>query len=174
MFCVLVPCVASGRTKPLSQYLHDEWGSEKGFPGGAINAIAQTPDGYLWVGTQKGLVRFDGWNFQLFSQMLKGGNLLNPVLGLMVDGEGSFWIRLQGPSLFRYRNGSFEDFTNTFDLPEVAVTQMCVSIDGHAMFGTLSNGTIAYDHGKFICVIGASDLSNFMETSLVLGSNGTY
>ena len=174
MFCVLVPRAANGRPKLLSQYLHEEWGSERGFPGGPINAMAQTPDGYLWIGTQKGLVRFDGWNFQLFSQTPKSGNPLNPVLGLVADGEGNLWIRLQGPSLFRYRGGNFEDFTNVFDSPEVAVTQMCLAPDGRAIFATISNGTIAYNHGKFNRIAGAPNLSNFLVTSIVPGPNGTY
>ena len=38
----------------MSQYIHDRWGSEKGFPGGPIYAITQTADGYLWIGTEKG------------------------------------------------------------------------------------------------------------------------
>jgi len=47
-------------TRAVFQYVHDSWGTEKGLPGGSITAIAQTSDGYLWIGTDKGLVRFDG------------------------------------------------------------------------------------------------------------------
>jgi len=35
-------------------------GAEQGFPGGPVYAIAQTPDGYLWIGAERGLIRFDG------------------------------------------------------------------------------------------------------------------
>jgi len=69
---VCIPETATGRSKPLSKYLREEWGSEKGFPGGTINVITQTLDGYLWLGTQKGLVRFDGLNSRMFSQTTGG------------------------------------------------------------------------------------------------------
>lgn len=50
--------------------LLDSWGTERGLPGESIMAIAQTSDGYLWMGTDKGLVRFDGFNFHQFERAL--------------------------------------------------------------------------------------------------------
>src|SRR5919205_3465803 len=44
----------------VSQYAHTSWNMRDGFPKGMISAIAQTPDGYLWLGTESGLFRFDG------------------------------------------------------------------------------------------------------------------
>jgi ligand-binding sensor domain-containing protein len=70
--CLANPAHAIDPNRTLSQYIRDRWGSEKGFPGGAVHAIAQTPDGYLWIGADKGLVRFDGLNFRLFQQLIPG------------------------------------------------------------------------------------------------------
>src|ERR1700757_4050961 len=50
----------------LSQYKREHWGSERGFTGGSVTALAQTSDGYLWIGTEKGLIRFDGMSFRSF------------------------------------------------------------------------------------------------------------
>lgn len=47
-------------------YLIDSWNTEEGWPGAAADTMAQTPDGYLWLGTLKGLVRFDGTEFHVF------------------------------------------------------------------------------------------------------------
>src|ERR1700704_4676138 len=47
----------------ISQYAHTQWKVRDGFVKGTISAIAQTPDGYLWLGTEFGLVRFDGVHF---------------------------------------------------------------------------------------------------------------
>jgi ligand-binding sensor domain-containing protein len=49
--------------RPLLQYVRENWNTEAKFPGGAVNAIAQTHDGYLWIGTDRGLFRFDGFKF---------------------------------------------------------------------------------------------------------------
>src|SRR4029453_1712368 len=62
--CILLVCCnaayALNPTIYLSQYSHTSWKNRDGFTKGAIMAIAQTPDGYLWLGTEYGLLRFDG------------------------------------------------------------------------------------------------------------------
>src|SRR4029077_8857104 len=57
-FCVRA--FALDPTLDVSQYAHTAWKVRDGFAKGEINAIAQTPDGYLWLGTESGLLRFDG------------------------------------------------------------------------------------------------------------------
>jgi ligand-binding sensor domain-containing protein len=55
------PCAfALNPSLDINQYAHKAWAVREGFFTGAINAIAQTPDGYLWLGTEFGLLRFDG------------------------------------------------------------------------------------------------------------------
>jgi ligand-binding sensor domain-containing protein len=49
--------------RALSQYLRTFWNTRNGFPGGQVNGISQTPDGYLWIGTDRSLLRFDGQSF---------------------------------------------------------------------------------------------------------------
>ena len=54
--------------KALTQYIHDVWQTEQGLPQNAVEALCQTRDGYLWLGTQEGLVRFDGVRFTVFDR----------------------------------------------------------------------------------------------------------
>ncbi len=60
------PVRAIDPERAMSQYLRDQWGSERGFPGGPVHAITQTDDAYLWNAADKGLVWFDGLSFRLF------------------------------------------------------------------------------------------------------------
>ena len=53
--------------RAVPDYKRDRWDSQRGFAGGQVYAITQTPDGYLWIGAEEGLVRFDGVNFRLFN-----------------------------------------------------------------------------------------------------------
>src|SRR6266850_4922062 len=75
----------------ISQYAHTAWTIRDGFTKGPINAIAQTPDGYLWLGTGFGLVRFDG--VRAVPWQPKEGQLPSSVVGpLLVARDGTLWI----------------------------------------------------------------------------------
>src|SRR5579863_4575283 len=77
--CLAVSGSAVDPTRFVSQYIHDSWGAERGLAGQSITAIAQTSDGYLWIGTDKGLLRFDGLNFRQFERALPDPILIGPV-----------------------------------------------------------------------------------------------
>jgi len=57
--CFVNPAYAVDPNRAFSQYIRNQWSAENGFSGGQVNAFAQTPDGYLWIGTARGLFRFD-------------------------------------------------------------------------------------------------------------------
>src|ERR1700747_3231504 len=94
----------------LSQYLRERWTADSNFPGGAIHAISQTSDGYLWMGTEKGLVRFDGVDFRLTSSFSEfSGNL---VSGLTTDGEGRLCLIFWGAGVLCHRDGKFANLAS--------------------------------------------------------------
>ncbi len=91
-----------------SQYVREQWTTETRFPGSAVNGIAQTADGYLWIGTDRGLIRFDGFNFRpvSFTSIATASNV--PILQLLTDAGGKLWVRPQGADLVRQKDGKFE------------------------------------------------------------------
>ena len=91
-----------------SQYLREQWTTQTGFPGGAVNGIAQTADGYLWIGTDRGLLRFDGFNFRPVSLAATAVAPNAPILQLLTDAGGKLWGRPQGGYLVRQKDGKFE------------------------------------------------------------------
>ena len=88
-----------------SQYVREQWTTQAGFPGGAVNGIAQTADGYLWIGTDRGLIRFDGFNFRpvSFTSITPAPNV--SILQLLTDARGTLWIRPEGNHLIRQKDG---------------------------------------------------------------------
>ncbi len=56
-------CFGLDPANSLTARIRDRWGAEEGFPSGPVYAISQTKDGYLWIGSEQGLVRFDGTAF---------------------------------------------------------------------------------------------------------------
>ena len=71
--------------RPISQYLHDIWTIDQGLPQNGILAIAQGRDGYLWLGTEAGLVRFDGVSFTTFTTTTTSALKDNYVSAVMID-----------------------------------------------------------------------------------------
>src|SRR5262249_47713947 len=98
--------------RAMSQYIRDRWGSDNGFPGGPVYAITQTADGYLWIGAEKGLVRFDGLTFRLFQPPGLVSGVDSTVLALVPDPDGGLWAQLRSAAVVRYRDEAFEDMAN--------------------------------------------------------------
>jgi len=92
--------------RAMSQYVHDKWATEQGFPAGPVYGITQGADGYLWIATEAGLVRFDGWNFRVVKDESRAFTI-GSVLGLTSDDEGCLWLRLQDLTILRYCRGVF-------------------------------------------------------------------
>ena len=91
-----------------SQYVREQWTTETRFPGGAVNGIAQTADGYLWIGTDRGLLRFDGFDFRpvSFTSIATASSV--SILQLLTDASGRLWIRPQGADIMHQKDGKFE------------------------------------------------------------------
>jgi ligand-binding sensor domain-containing protein/signal transduction histidine kinase len=91
------------------------WQIENGLPDSSVTALAQTPDGYLWVGTRKGLVRFDGDSFKRVLTA-NGSTVDDPrILGLLTDQQGNLWIASQSGLITQFSEGEF----HTRYLPQV-------------------------------------------------------
>lgn len=95
--------------RQLAQYHHRVFTPRDNTPT-AINALAQTEDGYLWVGTATGLYRFDGVTFELMSS-LDGQNIRNfPVICLVSEPGGGLWIGYGGAGGGYYKAGHYTHF----------------------------------------------------------------
>ena len=79
-------------TLKLSQYVLDNWQIPQGLPQSSAQAVARTPDGYLWVGTQEGLARFDGVRFVVFDHANEPAIPDKHISVLYVDATGRLWV----------------------------------------------------------------------------------
>src|ERR1700719_1672627 len=77
---------------PLARYGRQSWVMENGLPQNTIQAIAQTRDGFLWLGTEVGLVRFDGNSFVTYDQNSKPALPGNDISCLFPAKDGSLWV----------------------------------------------------------------------------------
>jgi signal transduction histidine kinase/ligand-binding sensor domain-containing protein/CheY-like chemotaxis protein len=90
----------------ISQYTSDHWRTRDGLPQASVGAIAQTTDGYIWLATEEGLVRFDGVHFTVFDTT-NSALTDNYISGLRGGRDGSLWVRTPN-ALFRYRAGTLQ------------------------------------------------------------------
>jgi len=155
--CFAVSASALDPTRAVPQYLHDSWGTERGWPGGSITAIAQSSDGFLWIGTDKGLVRFDGLNFHQFQLAHPDPIWIGPVRTLVVDASDNLWILLQNTLVFRYQNGNFELIRGQ---TENGTTAMARGTSGAVLLSSLAEGTLTYSDNRFRSLSSAALLTD--------------
>jgi ligand-binding sensor domain-containing protein/signal transduction histidine kinase len=86
------PALALDPNREITQYVHDVWQAKDGLPQNSVQAILQDRRGYLWMGTQEGLVRFDGVQFKTYDKWNTPGLRHNNVLSLFEDRSGTLWI----------------------------------------------------------------------------------
>lgn len=105
------------------------WTAEEGLPENTVLAIAQTPEGYFWIGTRNGIARFDGVRFVPFR--LRDGlkTLLTPCL--LADNQSRLWVGTLDNGVMVRENGNFRFYSKTNGLPEGAVRNLTQDSDGH-------------------------------------------
>ena len=105
VLALALPAVASPGLA--GSYTRRLWRAQDGLPDQTVQAFAQTPDGYLWIGTKGGLLRFDGARFVVYDHTTAPGLSESSINCLFVARDGSLWIGTEGGGLVRYRNGVF-------------------------------------------------------------------
>src|SRR5215831_4922165 len=133
--CAIVVCLAASNAgaldsrKAITQYAHQVWRTDQGLPQNSIQAILQTRDGYLWLGTERGLVRFDGVSFTVFDKGNAPGMRNSNVQALYQDRQGVLWVGTWG-GLHRFQDGKFTAYTTRDGLASDRVLALCEDRDG--------------------------------------------
>jgi ligand-binding sensor domain-containing protein len=91
-------------------YSRRVWRNVDGLPEDFAQALAQSPDGYLWIGTSGGLVRFDGTSFVVFNRENVSAFQDDSVYSLLVSTDGTLWAGTEGGGLIRYQKGAWRGF----------------------------------------------------------------
>ena len=155
-FLAVLTLLAAGRVPAeTSDYLMDVWTSENDLPNSTVTAIAQTGDGYLWVGTYNGLARFDGVRFVTFDPANTPELKHARVVGLFVDAEGTLWINTYDGSMTAWRHGFF---TREWQGGQVS-----------SVFSRSNQVLFAVFRGELVCGTGHSNAPGDWETIRLAG-----
>ncbi|MFZ0630033.1 MAG: two-component regulator propeller domain-containing protein [Acidobacteriaceae bacterium] len=126
ILAVCEPSLALGSDLQITQFAHTAWGTLEGAPR-RIEAIAQTPDGYLWLGSEDGLFRFDGVTFERIQAQTDPPLPADPPLSLLALPDGDLWIGFDSGRISLLRDGHAVNYGKRDGLPREAV--FCLAQD---------------------------------------------
>ena len=172
--CALVasPVFALDPSKSLKQYVRQSWGVDDGLPQSSVTALAQTRDGYVWLATLEGLVRFDGVRFVTFNQWNSPGLEFSWLEALLADRQDVLWAGTRGGGLIRRQNGVFRTFTTRDGLPSNFVSALAEGPDGSIWIGTEDAGVARWTGSTFERFDAARNLPALNITSLAVDRQG--
>jgi ligand-binding sensor domain-containing protein len=147
--------------KKITQYMHDTWRIEQGLPQNMVNAVVRTSDGYLWLGAEEGLVRFDGVHFEVYDKNKVEQIANNTVLAFYEDRQGNLWTGTHGGGLICLdaKDKKFTAYSKKQGLSNDRVRTICEDRQGNLWIGT-DHGLNCLKEGKFTVYTTREGLSN--------------
>jgi len=155
----------------LKEFGHQAWLTENGLPQNTVQSIVQTQDGYLWIGTQEGLARFDGLNFFVFDKENTPAFKSNDIRFLHEDKQGRLWISTSYGLVCRH-NGQFTSFTVNEGLPDNSVGPIVEDTKGNVWIGT-AGGLSRFENGNFKTFTAEQGLSRNVIQTLCARADGS-
>lgn len=156
-----------------SQYTHDVWQRAEGLPQNTVAAMAQTGDGYLWLATQDGLVRFDGVRFTVFNIRTTPELGSNDIQALLLDRQDRLWIGTTGGGLVMLNHGKFTSYGIREGLTGNVVSALHEDAAGRLWIGTTAGGVSRLSDGVFQHYTAEDGLPSGGVTTIAHDSLGT-
>ena len=155
----------------LTQYKVDGWQTEQGLPLNTVQALSQTRDGYLWVGTAGGLARFDGVRFTRFASAEVPEVASQPIFGFMEDAQDRLWVaHTRGAAI--YREGRFEGAIPSSVTAGRRVWAFAQATDG-VVWAATENGLVRWQDGAIRLYQRADGLPTNRLRALAFDREGT-
>ncbi|MEJ2633882.1 MAG: two-component regulator propeller domain-containing protein [Calditrichia bacterium] len=141
-------------------------------PQNTVNTILQTKDGYIWMGTPSGLLRFDGIRFRLFSHVNTPALGNDRIQALHEDLYGRLWVGTDGGGLTCRQNAEWKTYTTKDGLSNDHIRAITSDRQGYVWIGT-DYGLNRFGPEGFVSFTNRDGLSDNIITSLAIDSTGT-
>ncbi len=158
--------------KAITQYQCDTWKKNDGLPQNSVLAIIQSNNGFLWLATPEGLVRFDGVQFQNYNTSNVSEFKTSSIQAVFEDSKNNLWIGTNKGGLILFSQGKFKNYTTEQGLPDNTITSIAEDAEGHTWIGT-HKGLCKWENGQFKNFSSNDGLSSRDITTLFLGKEGT-
>ncbi len=151
LFCVFAfvfPAKAGAAEPTSASFIVDAWSTEEGLPQSSVISVIQTKDGYLWLGTLNGLVRFDGNRFTVFDENNTPGLSSERIVYLFEDSRTNLWIGMDTGTVAMTKDGRITDFQIGGAGHEGRLLYAFEDSKGIIWFYTADGRTSRYQDGK--------------------------
>ena len=174
LIIILPPVIGANSkvSKKIDQYVRQSWKSENGLPQNTITAITQTPDGFIWLGSKEGLIRFDGREFIEYNSKNTPELKSDDIRTLLTDTKGVMWIGTNGGGLVSFQMGDFKNFNTEQGLADNAVWSLFEDSKGSIWVGTGGGGVSILRDNKFKTIDTSLGLSGNYIWSITEDWNG--
>src|SRR5579885_3158241 len=167
---LLAPLEALEPNRTLTQYVHRIWQVQQGLPDASIYSILQTRDGYLWLGTQTGVVRFDGVRFRTLEDIYKSAPADIWIRGMAQAPDGALWIGTNESGVYRLDAGAVMHYTQANGMPSDTI--QCVVAAGNDIWACTTAGLVRFADGKIQVFHRADGLSSEVVRAAAVGPDG--
>lgn len=151
-FWMSVTVFALDPVRPLSTHAHRIWRSEDGLLQDTASALMESKDGFLWIGTDAGLVRFDGATFEHYSRVNLPGFTHNEISCLAEGAGGAIWMGTSEPGLYRFQHGEIRAFGAAEGLPESPIHRLLRDRAGTLWAAPSEGSLLRFDGTRFQAV----------------------
>ncbi len=148
-------------------YMAVLYDSTSGLPTSEANAIAQTRDGFIWIGGYSGLIRYDGTTFDRFD----ASTGISSVVSLFVDSSDRLWVGTNDSGAAVYQNGEFKFFTRKDGLRSSSIRSIEEDVEGNIIIAT-TQGIAAIDKDMKLHAINDAQLNEEYVCELRSDHNG--
>lgn len=162
---------ALDRDRTLAQFHHTAWTAKDGAPS-QITALAQTADGYLWIGSAFGLFKFDGVEFEPYIPPPDVKLPAYNIYALQATPDGGLWISFRPFGLGFLKDGKMKIFSSSEESPKTEVFCLAHDLDGRVWAGTL-NGLALFDGTRWQKIGSDWNLTNQRVWSMFTDRDGT-
>ncbi len=131
----------------LEQYVRTIWTVDRGLPQSTVFGVTQSPDGYIWIATQEGFVRFDGSQFVTYDRSTRPEIISNFSFSIRSTRSGAVFVGTVDGGLVRLQDGTITVMTEANGLPSSNVPALLESADGTLWIGT-SSGLARFSNGR--------------------------
>ncbi len=157
--------------KNLTQYIIDDWTTLNGLPTNSLVDICQTQDGYIWISSYEGLLRFNGAEFTVFNTENTKAFKTNGIGALEESADGTLWITTQSSGLVSYKNGTFT--SHNYDDIQQLYSVIHIDKKNRIWLASPQKGWFMFENGKYTPLNYSQDLKNIELTAIAEQKDGT-